>query len=159
LLSTLGIWSGGLRVSSNAGEQFVSGSDDFVESLIQIETALLGELWFENFKLEITGLETLSKSVYMSTLSYFKSQNMESKDQAALASNLFWQLCERKLNDLISACDSTETSQALRPAFLQIAHKAYDTHCANDTARQLDAWAKNRPKLSSYLKPLIKETV
>lgn len=158
-LSTIGIWSGGLRVSSNAGEQFVSGSDDFVESIIQLDTASLGEVWFENFKLEITGLETLSKSVYMSTLNYFKSQNMESKDQAALASNLFWQLCERKLNDLISACDSTETSQALRPAFLQIAHKAYDTHCANDTARQLDAWAKNRPKLSNYLKPLVKETV
>jgi CRISPR system Cascade subunit CasA len=159
VLRKIGIWSGGLRVSSNAGEQFVSGSDDFVESLIQIETALLGECWFENFKLEITGLETLSKSVYMSTLSYFKSQNMESKDQAALASNLFWQLCERKLSDLISACDSTETSQTLRPAFLQIAHKAYDTYCPNDTARQLDAWAKNRPKLSNYLKPLIKETV
>lgn len=160
MLSNIGIWSGGLRVSNNAGEQFVSGSDDFVESLIQFEPAMLKEHpWFQNFKLEISGLEALSKSVYMSTLSYFKSQNMESKDQAALASNLFWQLCERKLNDLISACDSTETAQILRPAFLQIAQKAYDTYCPNDTARQLDAWAKNRPKLSKYLKPLIKETV
>ncbi len=159
-IQTIGIWAGGLRVSGGGtNKQYISASDDFVESLIQIETAFLAEPWFENFKLEISGLETLSKSVYMSTLSYFKSQNMESKDQAALASNLFWQLCERKLNDLISACDSTETSQALRPTFLQIAHKAYDTYCANDTARQLDAWAKNRPKLSSYLKPLIKETV
>lgn len=155
----IGIWSGGLRVSSNAGEQFVSGSDDFVESLIHIDTAILGEPWFENFKLEISVLESLSKTVYVSTLNYFKSQNMESKDQAALAGNLFWQLCERKLNDLISACGSTETVQALRPAFLQIAHKAFDTYCPNDTARQLDAWAKNKPHLGRYLKPLIKETV
>lgn len=159
VLSNIAIWSGGLRVSSNAGEQFVSGSDDFVESLIQIDTSILGERWFENFKLEISGLENLSKTVYMSTLNYFKSQNMESKDQAALASNLFWQLCERKLNALITACSSTETSQTLRPAFLQIAHKAFDTHCPNDTARQLDAWAKNRPNSGRYLKPLIKETV
>ena len=159
VLSTIGIWSGGLSVSNNAGEQFVKGSDDFVESLVQIDTSILGEPWFENFKLEISGLENLSKTVYISTFNYFKSQNMESKDQAALARNLFWQLCERKLNDLISACGSTETSHTMRPAFLQIGHKAYDTYCANDTARQLDAWAKNRPKLRSYLKPLSKETV
>src|SRR5690606_11842483 len=33
-IPVIGIWSGGLRVSNNAGEQYVSGSDDFVESMI-----------------------------------------------------------------------------------------------------------------------------
>jgi CRISPR system Cascade subunit CasA len=33
----IGLWSGGLRVSSNAGEQYCSGSDDFVESVIFIK--------------------------------------------------------------------------------------------------------------------------
>lgn len=157
LVKTIGIWSGGLSVSSNAGEQYVSGSDDFVESIIQLETAILGEIWFSNFQLEISGLENLSKIVYVSTLNYFKSQNMESKDQAALAGNIFWQLCERKFHDLVNACDSTDKSQSLHPIFAQIAHKSFDTCCPHDTARQLDAWAKSRPNLSSYLKPLMKE--
>jgi len=149
---TIGIWSGGLRVSSNAGEQYVSGSDDFVESLIQLRSCDLGEHWFINLQLEMNELERLSKMVYSATFSYFKDQNMENKGQASQASNLFWQLCEQKFQDLVYACDSTEKVQSLRPLFASFVYKAYDTYCPRETARQLDAWAKNRPTLGNYLK-------
>ena len=151
-IDELGIWSGGLRVSSNAGEQYVSGSDDSVESLITLPQSVLGTFWFANLQLEMTDLEQLSKIVYSATLNYFKSQNMESKGQAGLASNLFWQLCERKFQDLVNVCDDTEQAQSLRKNFAGFANQAYDTFCAKDTARQLDAWAKNRPNLGKYLK-------
>ena len=156
---SVGIWSGGLRVRSNAGEQYVSGSDDFVESVIQLESALLGELWFANLHLEMDELDKLSKTVYGTTLNYFKSQNMESKGQAAQASNLFWQLCERQFQALLNACVNAELALAMRPVFARFVHKAYDSYCPKDTARQLDAWAKNRPNLSNYLKNLNKEAV
>jgi CRISPR system Cascade subunit CasA len=156
-ISSIGIWSGGLRVSSNAGEQYVSGSDDFVESVIQLESSLLGELWFANLQLEMNELDKLSKIVYGATFNYFKSQNMESKEQAAQASNLFWQLCERQFRNLLEACNDVESTRALRPIFAQFVLKAYNTYCSHDTARQLDAWAKNRPNLSNYLKNLSKE--
>jgi CRISPR system Cascade subunit CasA len=156
-IPTIGIWSGGLRVSSNAGEQYVSGSDDFVESVIQLESGLLGELWFANLQLEMDELDKLSKIVDGATFNYFKSQNMESKEQAAQAGNLFWQLCERRFQDLLSACNDAEQARTMRPVFVQFIHKAYNTYCPNDTARQLDAWAKNRPNLSNYLKNLTKE--
>jgi CRISPR system Cascade subunit CasA len=79
------------------------------------------------------------------------AQWAEGKDQAAQASNLFWQLAEHHFQKLINACgdDSAET---MRPIFAKIAHKAYDTYCPQDTARQLDAWAANRPQLSKYFK-------
>jgi CRISPR system Cascade subunit CasA len=102
-------------------------------------------------------LDKLSKIVYGTTLSYFKNQNMESKEQAALASNLFWQLCERRFQHLVNNCDDSDKVRALRPMFAGFALKAYDSCCANDTARQLDAWAKNRPNLSQYLKNSTKE--
>lgn len=156
-MQALGIWSGGLRVSSNAGEQYVSGSDDFVESVIQLKSAILGELWFTNLQLEMDELDRLSKTVYGATLSYFKSQNMEAKGRGGQASNLFWQLCERRFQDLVNACDNADRARAMRPVFAQFVHKAYDTHCPKDTARQLDAWAKNRPNLSKYLKNPTKE--
>jgi CRISPR system Cascade subunit CasA len=35
-LESFGVWSGGMQVSSNAGEQYFSGSDDFVESELQL---------------------------------------------------------------------------------------------------------------------------
>lgn len=156
-VQTLGVWSGGLRVSSNAGEQYVSGTDDFVESVIELESIVLGELWFTNLQLEMDELNGLSKTVYGATLNYFKSQNMEAKGQSAQASNLFWQLCERRFQDLVNACGDADQARAMRPVFAQFVYKAYDTHCPNDSARQLDAWAKNRPNLSKYLKNPTKE--
>ncbi len=153
----IGIWSGGLRVSSNAGEQYVSGSDDFVESMIELDSNILGAIWFENLQLEMDELDLLSKTVYGTTVSYFKTQNMEGKGQAALASNLFWQICERQFQELLNACIDAEHTRALRPVFARAVHKAYDTYCPMDTARQIDAWAKNRPNLSKYLKDPTKD--
>jgi len=152
MVETLGIWSGGLRVSSNAGEQFVSGYDDFVESVVMLPSQIFGEFWFANLQLEMTELEQLSKIVYSATLNYFKSQKMEDKAQAALAGNLFWQLCERRFQELVNVCDDPDQAKALRKNFAGFAWQAYDRFCAKDTARQLDAWAKNRLNLGKYLK-------
>lgn len=156
-IQTLGIWSGGLRVSWQVGEQYVSGSNDYVESLIQLKSDFSGELWFANLQLEMDELDKLSKIVYGATFNYFKNQNMETKKQAALASSLFWQLCERRFQDLFNACDSTDEALSMRPVFARFVYKAYDTYCPNSTARQIDAWAKNRPNLNKYLKNSNKE--
>jgi CRISPR system Cascade subunit CasA len=153
---SLGIWSGGLRVSSNAGEQYVSGTDDFVESLVTLPTEHLGEDWFQRLKLEMTELEQVAKIAYSATLNYYKSQNMDGKAQAGQASHLFWQLCERKFQTLINACVDPRQAKALRKTFAAFANQAYDRFCAKETARQLDAWAKNRPNLGQYLKDLDK---
>jgi CRISPR system Cascade subunit CasA len=135
----------------------VAGSDDFVESMIQLNSAILGELWFANLQLEMDELEKLAKIVYSATFAYFKNQNMENKGQAAQASNLFWQLCERRFQDLVGACGSIEQAYAMRSIFARFVNKAYDTYCPRDSARQLDAWAKNRPNLGKYLKNSNKE--
>lgn len=156
-VQTLGLWSGGLRVSSNAGEQYVAGSDDFVESLIQLNSANLGGNWFANLQLEMDELDKLSKIVYGATLAFFKNQNMDGKGQAGQASNLFWQLCERSFQKLVEACDDAGQAHAMRSVFARFVHKAYDVHCPKDTARQLDAWAKNRPNLGKYLTNSTKE--
>ncbi len=153
VIPKFGLWSGGLRVSSNAGEQYVSGSDDFVESLVFMDSDYLGEIWYSHLKLEMAELDQLAKIVYGATMSYFKSQKAEGKNQAAMASNLFWQLSERKFQDLVNACgEGEEQTNALRKNFAQFASTAYNTHCGNDTARQLNAWAENLPNLSKYLK-------
>lgn len=147
----IGLWSGGLRVSSNAGEQYVSGSDDFVESTILMPSEILGETWYIQLKIEMNELESLSKMVYGATLGFFKSQNMEGKNQAGLASNLFWELSEREFQHLVNVCADSEKILAQRTLFARFVQQAYDQHCPQDTARQLDAWAKNRPSLGKYL--------
>lgn len=148
----IGIWSGGLKVRANSGDQSVKQDDDFLESLVYLPKQDLGEPWFRQLQLEMTELEQLSKIVYSATFNYFENQNMKDKTRAGLAGNLFWQLCEHKFQDLVYACEDFNQAKALRKNFAGFANQAYDRFCAKDTARQLDAWAKNRPNLGKYLK-------
>lgn len=152
------VWSGGLRVSSNAGEQYVSGSDDFIESTIMLYTKWLGETWYAQLQIEMSKLDNLSKIIYGATINYFKSQQTDGKEQAKLAANLYWQLCERKFQSLVDTCGEEEKQtrdkklDRIHQNFANCIYKSYDTFCQKETARQLDAWAKNRPNLGKYLK-------
>lgn len=148
----IGIWSGGLRVSSNAGEQYCSGTDDFVESTVFMESSDLGEPWYHQLKLEMAELDQLAKIIYGSTKSFFTDLGIHDAKQAANASNLFWQLTERQFQNLLYDCEDAEKTKTLRKTFAGFAYKAYNDQCPKDTARQLDAWAKNQPNLSKYLK-------
>lgn len=146
------IWSGGLSVSSNAGEQYVSGSDDFVESEILLKSDWLGEIWFNNLKAELEILEEIAKSLYGAVFRYYKSQKANGKGQAAQATNLYWQLSERQLQSLINACgeETGEKIPVIRLRFVNYANKAFNTFCPRDTARQIEAWAANRPNFRSF---------
>jgi len=148
----IGIWSGGLSVKNTAGEHFVSGNNDFVESTVFMKSDDLGDNWYSQLKLEMAELDQLAKIIYGSTKSFFADLGIHDAKQAANASNLFWQLTERQFQNLIAACEDSEKTKQLRKTFAQFASKAYNDTCPKDTARQLDAWAKNHPNLSKYLK-------
>ncbi len=149
------IWSGGLRVSSNAGEQYVSGSDDFVESLVWLESKELGALWLAQLKQEMDALSTLSKMVYRAVIAFYKAQMVDGAELAAQSSNLFWILTERNFQKLVNSCGSDEESASmrkmLRQRFVGYVHYVYDRFCPKETGRQLDAWAQCRPITFKYL--------
>ncbi len=151
-LEKIGVWSGGLRVSSNAGEQYVSGSDDFVESVSFLHSDDLGENWYARLKNEMEELDHLSKIVYGATFNYFKDQKSEGKNEAAQATHLFWQLCERKYQALLLECKSEEKTKILRQTFARFASTAYNSYCQNETARQHELFAKYEPRFGKYLK-------
>lgn len=150
------VWSGGLRVSSNAGEQYISGSDDFVESEVWLLSDNLGALWFSQLKSEMDALDSLAKNLYGRVMAFFKEQKADGAKLAAQASQLFWQLCERDFQALVDNCDQADDAatrrQGLRRRFAGYVQQAYDQFCPRETARQLDAWAKCRPNNSNYLK-------
>lgn len=155
-VETFAIWSGGLRVSSNAGEQFPKGDDDFVESLVFLQTSILGDFWFAQLQTEMAALNELAKGLFGRVLGYFKVQLVDGGDLAAQATHLFWQLCERDFQRLLDCCDVDEANAVrrnyLRRRFADYSHQAYDRYCPKDTARQLDAWARCRPNHSKYLR-------
>ena len=160
------IWSGGLRVSSNAGEQYASGTDDYVQSEIWLHSSLLGSFFLEQLKLEMTQLEAIQKQLWGAVVRYFRQLSDIDKsgsgkaqpfvaNQAEKATGTFWQLCERQSQALIDACDSTEEAKSqrlqLRKTFIAYATQVFDQLCPNNSARQMDAWAQARPNFSKYL--------
>lgn len=153
------IWSGGIRVSSNAGEQFVSGNNDYVESEIVLHSAWLGDIWFTYLNTEMENLESIAKGVKGATIGYCKQQKVNGKDMASEASNLFWQFCERKFQKLVDACGdiSGKESIEMRRLFIDYANRAFNSVCPRDTARQMEAWAANRPNLGRFLQTEIKQ--
>ena len=154
-VNSFGIWSGGLRISSNAGEQYASGTDDFVESLLVLQSATLGDFWFTRLQTEMLALDELAQGLYGRVLGYFKTQSVSGAALAAQATHLFWQLCERDFQALLDCCGQTDTateaSHRLRCSFVGYVRQAYDRYCPRDTARQLDAWARWRPNHSKYI--------
>lgn len=159
------IWCGGIKVSSNSGDQSAKQRDDFVESQVWIQSSMLGELWFAQLQTEMTALDDLSKILYGCVVDWFTPEvDVKSKKDiaksalnfAAQATHTFWQLCERDFQTLVDQCDQGEAHKkqrySLRLRFAGYVHQAYDSLCPRDTARQLDAWARCRPNLSKYLK-------
>jgi len=150
------VWSGGLKVRGNAGDQSVKQEDDFVESEVQLHSSFFkkGSEFFALLKTEMEELENISKILYGRTIGFFKAQKLDGTQIAGQTTNLFWQLCERKFQKLVDTCafyNSKEELKKMRKEFAGFINKAYNTYCPKDTARQLDAWAANKPNLSKYL--------
>lgn len=153
--SIFSVWVGGLKVSTNSGDQSVKQSDDFVESQVWLHSDFLGELWFSQLKAEMDALGMLAKNLYGRVVAFFKEQKVDGVKLADQATQLFWQLCERDFQALVDNCDQTEETarqrHKLRQRFAGYVQQAYDQFCPRETARQLDAWAKCRPNNSKYL--------
>ncbi|MFH2064522.1 MAG: type I-E CRISPR-associated protein Cse1/CasA [Pseudomonadota bacterium] len=151
------IWSGGLRVKFNSGEQGVKGNDDFVESETYLSSDWIGEAWFTRLKSEMTTLDEMSKTIFSAVSGYCQSQKMDKKTKiakSAMTQSLFWQMCEKKFQELVYACgdDQGEKASALRPFFTGYADTVYNRFCPKETARQIECWAKHRPNLGRFLK-------
>lgn len=140
----IGIWSGGLRVSSNAGEQFVSGSDDFVESKIYLSADSIGnDKQFWQIEEEMKLLDQFSETVRRSVLNYYQQLKVNGAKHTQIAVSLFWQLCEKYAQTLFQSNDP----KCLRLKFKNIVEDVYNYHCPKQTARQISSWANHRPKI------------
>jgi len=148
------IWSGGLGVQKKMDGQNVSGKGDFVDSSIQLDTTIIqGGVWFKTLQNEIQNLEKLSGIIYKCTAGYYTLLTVDGSNHAAAAANLFWQKCEPHAQELIDACasESEVRLHTIKKAIVHYAHQCYNRYCPHDTARQLDAWAANRPNLKNFL--------
>jgi CRISPR system Cascade subunit CasA len=148
------IWSGGLALKDTSGEQYISGSDDYLESEIGLDSdqLKLGG-WYTSLEVEMKKLNELQKTIYGAIRAYHKSLGCSDNDSGSLtafAANDFWQRCEPLFDGLLAACyDKTEKS--FREKYRKIAEDIYNFYCPRQTARQLAAWASCRINYARYL--------
>ena len=149
------IWSGGVSVSQTTGEFQVKNTDDFVESEIQLSSDIFNDSasFFSNLSEEMSNLDFLaSKIVYGAVSRFYSELKMDGKDIAANASNLFWQQCEGVFQRIVDTCTIKNTDQynlemdEINNQIWQFVKQIYNQYCPNQSARQLEAWAKNFPK-------------
>ena len=146
------IWSGGIRLSSNAGEQYLSGSDDVVESELTLFTDWLnGEDsdWFDQLQGAMSRVDTLGNRLYKAVWGYFQEEKVDNADELAKrASREFWQLAERHFYALTQACASEEVEKNVTEVLRWLwscVQDCYARTCPKETARQLQHWAEHRP--------------
>ena len=149
-----GIWCGGIKTRSNAGQQYLSGNDDVVDSELMFETSMLKESWYMNMKINMAVLDSMAKALYGAVSGYFKEAKAGNADDLAKrATSQFWQRAERHFAALSIAC--MDTGGAGCPASIRAIAAEIDTVysnlCPQDTARQLQAWAAHRPRLGKLL--------
>lgn len=158
------VWSGGVKVSSNAGEQYLTGTDDFVESEVQLSSDVFGSTFFANLSGQMEELENKAKILYGCVMKYFSTLLTDGKNLAAQATGLYWQLTESSFQQLVNACDcpdGEDITNRLEPftkKFNSYVLQIYNQYCPNQTARQLEAWAKNKPFTKHVLHEVEKDT-
>ena len=147
------IWSAGVKVSSNAGEQYLTGTDDFVESEIEFSSDFFNDTgnFYSSLLYAMEKLEKQNSILFKSICSYYKDLKAESdgKNIASNAANVFWQLCESLFQTVIEICSAENSEENLKTVYKKIwafVLQLYDENCPKDSARQMESWAKNRPR-------------
>lgn len=145
MVPSFGIWSGGLQVRGNSGDQSVKQDDDFVSSSIYFDTSLMKLSAYIKICDFMKTLSEYEISLKKSIDRYYKVFKIDSKGIAGNAAYDYWQKCERYFQELINACQNKKDTSDLIKNIQNELLKIYDNYCAKGTARQLMAWTKNRP--------------
>lgn len=141
------LWTGGVKVSSNAGEQYLTGGDDFVESEVSLPKFEDEEsIFYSNLQTLLQNMNDCSKSLWGAIKNYFADLKMIGDDIAKNAENDYWQLCESRFQSFLDNCleSDGEKIEKSKSVFYSFAYQLYDEYCPKDTARQMEAWANNR---------------
>jgi len=145
------IYSGGLNVTNKAGEDFVSGDCDFVESEVKLNLKWLGDIWFNNLKTEMKKLDSYSKILWSCVNDYYLDlKDANHKEIANKSSNVFWQLMEKEFNNILEVCNLEENKyqdeiNKINKKIFSIVCDVYDGFCPKDSAKQIESWIKSRP--------------
>lgn len=149
------IWSSGLKISANSGEQFFGKDDCFVDSCFMIQDFGNIDESLKRFSNEVLSLENVvSKRLYGCIKRYYSDLKVENDSLIHSKMRIFWEFCEHHAQELINTCYSNEFEEnitRIRQKFAKIALSVYDNSCPNVSARQMCTWIKHRKEYHDYI--------
>ena len=155
---TFHIWSGGLDVGSDPFDMKVKGKDDYVESELLLPKSIFFDSqnasFFGNLSYAMFKMNQCEKVLENHISSYLMElKNKKSiKERLCMPKEEFWQCCELEFQSVIDICAGNDVENNLQPVykkFWSFVCRIYDENCPKDTARQMEAWAKNKPKMNT----------
>ncbi|HOE90019.1 MAG TPA: type I-E CRISPR-associated protein Cse1/CasA [Sphaerochaeta sp.] len=152
----LGIWSGGLKVRAATGDQSVKQDDDFIESTVWFESAVLGDRLFAELENQMKYLDELGTILYRSVRNYFVKLGMDPKQQsssyAQQATARYWAFCETVFQQIVDNWNNPESLKRIHGIIRHKVETIYNDTCKKETARQLEAWVLNHPFEGRFVK-------
>ena len=138
------IWSGGLRVRGNSGDQSIKGNDDFVESSVSFDGGLFGDESFALLCDVIKEADSMEYNLKKSVDLYYKSLEI-SGGRGYIASVQYLQILDSIGQDIVDSSVSIDSVSEMKKKMFLLLLDVYDNHCRRETSRQILAWAKFRP--------------
>jgi CRISPR system Cascade subunit CasA len=149
--SVIGIWSGGLKVRATAGDQSVKQTDDYVESLVFLDSKMIGDDWFHALEREMAVMEKIGYITKMSVKNYYKELKDTKTKNDEKAESMYWECCEKEFQNLVDFCLDKDRIAEFRIFLANCSNLSFNRFCPNETARQMLAWAHCRPKIGRII--------
>lgn len=155
----------GLAVSYQSGEQYMSGTNDYVYSELKLNARQLNSLLYGHLKQEWSDLNKCAFKLSTAISNFYKDQYAKSQSSGkpppivtAKTSKImtaFWQKVDAYANQFPKVCEAalmgdTEPRTKLRTTIRDMAYGIY-TELKPLHSKSLDAWVKNKPHLHFYL--------
>lgn len=139
------IWSGGLKVRGNSGDQSIKGNDDFVESSVSFyDGDLLGDESFARLCDLAKEVDTLEVSLKKSVDSYYKFLGLSGNGRGDIACIQYLQILDSIGQSIVDSSVSIDSASGMKKIMFHSLLDVYDNHCMRETSRQILAWAKFR---------------
>ena len=152
------IWTGGLQLDAKIGEQYVKNENDYIESSVILDSAVLGETFFSRYCSIIKHVNECGESLKKSIMAYKKQLKLlgskkEEKHQLekmeAVTGGMFsfWYEMGQMSEDFVILAENNDDEKVtqLFKRINRMEKYVYDSYCPHGTAHQLLAWAQNRP--------------
>lgn len=138
------IWSGGLRVRGNSGDQSIKGNDDFVESSVSFDGGLFGDGSFALLCDVIKEAGSMEYKLKRSVDSYYRFLGLNGKHED-IACIQYLQILDSIGQSIVDSSVSIDSAKEMKKKMFILLLDVYDNHCRRETSRQILAWAKFRP--------------